>query len=794
MNNDSSAFGAPGIEPRWTSSAKDGVGTAYNTGSSLWFTLSHGIVNEIYFPHVDTPNTRDLQFLITDGVTFCHEEKRDLIHEIVYPEENALLYRLTNSDRDGRYSIIKEILVDPHSPVLLIRTRVEISDESLRGKLRVFVLLAPHLKGTGKNNSARCCNIGKRPLIHASREDISLVIGAEPGFTRRSVGYVGASDGWRDLMDNFKMDWEFSQADNGNLALTAELDLSQNMEFILGVGFGLTSQAASTQLEQSLATPFADLRQRYVAQWQRTRPTADLDAQTTDGGHLLRLSRCLLLAHEDKTFQGAFVASLSIPWGETKDDSEQGGYHLVWTRDMVQTATALLASGQTESPRRALVWLACVQGDDGALPQNSSIAGEAFWKGIQLDEVASPALLAWRLRRAGSLRLFDPWTLVSRASAFLILHGPVTQQERWEEAAGYSPSTLATIIASLVCAADFARDKYLPASAEFLLDYADWLSANLETWTVTNRGELLPEKPRHYIRITPPNYDQPGALPAPDSAQYFIANAGGLHPARNIISADFLHLVRLGIRAADDPLIVDSLAVVDHVLKRDLPQGPGWRRYNHDGYGQKADGSAYDGTGEGRCWPILTGERAHYELAAGRDPLPLITTLEKFANDGSMLPEQTWDTEDSADYGMKLGSPTGSAMPLCWAHAEYLSLARSRSDGVCFDRIEPVYQRYVRNRKTSAIEMWTTAHPIAQIVAGKTLRIITPSSTKLHWSSDGWATAHDSDTLDTGIGCWFVDVLAAKLSAGARIDFTFFWGDHWEEKNYHVQVVAPPSP
>ncbi|HEY8836738.1 MAG TPA: glycoside hydrolase family 15 protein, partial [Dehalococcoidia bacterium] len=423
MSNDSIAFGAPGIEPRWTSSAKDGIGTAYHSSSCLWFTLSHGIVNEIYFPHVDTPNTRDLQFLVTDGETFCHEEKRDLEHTIEYPEKNTLLYRLINSERTGRYRLIKEIVVDPHSPVLLIRTRLEIMDPALRGKLRLYVLLAPHLNGTGKNNSGDWCGIGERKLLHAERAGIHLVLGGTPNFTRRSVGYAGYSDGWQDLMDNFTMDWAFARADDGNIALTAEVDLSAGLEFTIGVGFGLTSQSASTQLEQALATPFVQHRERYVSQWQRIAADPTLDAQTTDGGHLVRLSQCLLLAHEDKMFQGAFVASLSIPWGETKDDSDRGGYHLVWTRDMVQTATALLAGGHAETPLRALIWLACVQGHDGSLPQNSTISGEAFWCGMQLDEVAAPILLAWRLRQANQLRLFDPWSLVSRAAAYLILHG-----------------------------------------------------------------------------------------------------------------------------------------------------------------------------------------------------------------------------------------------------------------------------------------------------------------------------------------------------------------------------------
>ncbi len=788
MNTNAIAFGAPGIEPRWTSSAKDGIGTAYNSSSCVWFTLSHGIVNEIYFPHVDSPNTRDLQFLITDGASFCHEERRDLLHAIEYPERNALLYRLTNSDRDGRYRLIKEIVVDPHSSVLLMRTRVEIMDAALRGKLRVFALLAPHLKGTGNNNSVQWCGLNGRKLFDAQREDIDLSLGCEPDFTRRSVGYVGFSDGWQDLMDNFKMDWEFEEAVDGNIALTGEIDLARGSEFTIGVGFGHTPHSASAHLLQAFAMPFEQQRAKYVSQWQRSRPETDLSAHTKDGGRLMWLSHSLLLAHEDKTFQGAFVASLSIPWGETKDDTDRGGYHLVWTRDMVQTATALLACGETESPLRALIWLACVQAADGSLPQNSLITGVAFWKGLQLDEVAAPILLAWRVQQANALRLFDPWPLTSRAARYLILKGPVTSQERWEECSGYSPSTLATIIAAIVCAAEFARGKDNNAAAEFLLDYADWLASHVEDWTVTNRGELLQGKPRHYIRITPADPLQPIAAPNPDEAEVAIANSGGKYPARNIVGGDFLHLVRLGIRDAKDPLITDSIAVIDKVTKRDLPQGPCWRRYNHDGYGDKPDGSAFDGTGEGRSWPILTGERGHYELAAGRDPLPYVEAMEKFANEGGMLPEQVWDAEDLPGEKFKRGGPAGSAMPLCWAHAEYVSLVRSCKDGVSFDRIKPAYQRYVKAKTGSNIEMWTTAHRLQRILEGKTLRIITEKPATIHWSFDDWMTTNDMQPRDAGLRCWFADLPSHQLQAGAHITFTLARENGGAGENFEIAV------
>src|SRR5436190_14437007 len=655
LSENGSAFGAPGNEPRWTRSTKEGIGTAYHTSCRVWFTLSHGIVNEIYYPNVDCPNTRDLQFLITDGETFCHEERRDLEYKIEYPEKNTLFYRLTTTAPGNRYVIVKDIITDPHLSVFLMSVKFEIKDESLRDKLRAYALLAPHVKGLGQHNNAQFSNVDGRRFFHVQREDIHMTFGAVPDFKRRSVGYVGYSDGWQDLMDDFQMSWEFEKATDGNLALVGEVDLSKGGEVLFGVGFGHSRQSSSTKLLQSLASPFGAHRDQYIRQWKRTMPSAELDLSqhTGDSGSMYRLSRLILLAHEDKIYPGALVASMSIPWGETRGDADLGGYHLVWTRDMVKSASALLATGQTNTPLRSLIWLASMQGRDGSMPQNSWINGEAYWHGKQLDEVAAPVLLAWRLQQANALGLFDPWTLVWRAASYLILNGPITGQERWEENSGYSPSTLASIIAALVCAAEFANRRLDRTAGDFILDYADWLSNHLEEWLVTNCGELVPGKPRHYIRITPADPERPLAKADPNSAMIQIANGGGVHPARNIVSTDFLELVRLGIRDANDPLIRASIEVIDHILKYDLPQGPCWRRYNYDGYGQKGDGSAFDGTGVGRCWPLLTGERGHYELAAGRDPLPYLRCLENFANEGGLLPEQVWDAEDLEEAHMK---------------------------------------------------------------------------------------------------------------------------------------------
>ena len=803
-SENSVAFGAPGIEPRWTSSAKEGVGTAYHTSCRLWFTLSHGIVNEIYYPHVDQPNTRDFQFLISDGETFCHEEKRDLTHAIEYPERDCLFYRLTNVEPRRRYRLVKYVFADPHRSVLLVHTKLEVLDESLRDRLSVYALLAPHLAGCGAGNSGWCSEIGDNKLLHAQRKNTHLLMACSSGFSRRSVGYVGFSDGWQDLMHNFKMDWEFKAAENGNIALTAEVELRDDGEFTVAVALGRSYQSAATKLFQSLAEPFELKRESYIRQWQRAviDPKFDFTSDTTDDGGMYRLSRCVLLAHEDKVFQGAIVASLSIPWGETKSDQDLGGYHLVWTRDLVHSATALLATGQIGTPLRALIWLAAIQRPDGSFPQNSWIDGTAYWSGLQLDQVAFPILLAWRLHKQDALDLFSPRAMILRAAARLIAQGPVTAQDRWEENAGYSPSTLAVVIAALVCTAEWAKEFGKTEVADFILAYADWLAAHVEEWTVTTEGELIEGLPRHYIRINPADPVAPDPHADPNKTIIQLANGGGIHPARNVVGGDFLHLVRFGIRKPDDAIVRDSIEVIDGVLKHELPQGPGWRRYNHDGYGQKDDGSAFDGTGVGRCWPILTGERGHYELAAGRDSKPFIRSMEDFANEGGMLTEQLWDGPDLSHKGrthsgesgthMKPGCPTGAAMPLCWSHAEYVALVRSRHDGVCFDRVDPAFERYVLNPAQSRYEIWTVRHPLRLAPPGKILRIIVAAEATIVWSTDNWIRRDESQTsYQPELNLWFADFPTAEWPQGSAFAFTIFWkrDQRREGRNWQVNIL-----
>jgi glucoamylase len=786
------AFGAPGMEPRWTSAAKDTVGTAYAASSRAWYTISHGILNEIYYPTIDRPQIRDMGFLITDGETFFHEDKRDLKHEFSYIDSDALGARIISRDCDGRYTLTKEIINDPHYPVVLIRARLE-GDKDFLSRLQVYALLSPHVEGGGMGNSARTLTVAGKLSVVAWKNRTALCLATSTGFLRASCGYVGRSDGWQDLKHNLKMDWEFGSALDGNIAVMGQIDPLSTREFTVAIGFGEGIHAALATTAGALATPFERHLKRFIEQWHRAESPREWAVNAKDGGRLLQVSHNVVLAHEDKTYAGAFIASASIPWGYAKGDDDLGGYHLVWTRDMVQSATALLACGRVDTARRALTYLACTQRPDGGFAQNFWIDGTPYWGGIQLDEVAFPIILAWRLWKLGGLGDWDVFPFVERAAGFLVRYAPVTQQERWEECAGYSPSTLAAVISGLICAAELADAHGSPELAKFLREQADWIEGNLENWTVTNDGVLHPEVKRHYMRIRPPECGEPYAREGCGSEMIHVANRGPGErtefEAREIVDAGFLELVRYGIRRADDPLIVDSLKVIDHVLKIDTPVGPCWRRYNHDGYGQRHDGGPFQGFGQGRAWPLLTGERAHYELAARRDISSLIETYEKFASGGGMMPEQIWDEPDKN--GLVFGGPAGSAMPLVWAHAEYLKLLRSVYDGRVFDKIDAVEKRYANGRECIKLEVFKLRRPVKSVRAGYTLRIIAQQHFRVLWTADDWHTVTAAESTTLGHAGSFADVPTTPEQTG-KVSFTLFWPmeNRWEGKNFDVAIES----
>jgi glucoamylase len=594
------------------------------------------------------------------------------------------------------------------------------------------------------------------------------------------------------------MDWEFDCAPDGNIALTGELDIRQSREFVLALAFGDSLHQALVTMTQALGTPFPAQRTRFVEQWRRagSHLLPLKEGTAGDDGCLYRVSHSMLLAHEDKTYDGAVIASLSIPWGESASDDDLGGYHLVWPRDMCHSGTALLATGSKEVPLRALIYLASAQNEDGGFYQNFWINGEPYWRGTQLDETAFPILFAWRLHEAKALQDFDPYPVVLKAAGYLIHHGPVTPQERWEENSGYSPSTLAAQIAALICAAAFARERGHQATARYLEEYADFLDAHLEPWTVTTDGSLVRDIRRHFIRIHPADAGDPQPDEDANHGVVELRNqppgAPTAFPGKDIVDAGFLELVRYGIRKPGDPLIEDSLRVVDAVLRVDTPVGPCWRRYNHDGYGQREDGGPYQGWGYGHAWPLLTGERGHYELAAGRDVRPFIRAMEGFATQTRLLPEQVWALPDRPRAHMRFGRPTGGSMPLAWAHAEYIQLVRSAADGQIVSLISAVTDRYRTRRTAPPLEIWKFNRQVRSIPAGGTLRIQAASSFRLHWTDDEWQHAHDTNSTSIQTGHHHVDIQVPSAQR-APVRFTFFWTvvGRWEGRDFEVGTVPP---
>ncbi len=807
MSEDSThAPGWPGIPPRWTSSAKSGVGTSLNPASHVWFTLSHGILNEVYYPRVDQACVRDMGLIVTDGQNFFSEEKRHTRHATAFLFDHIPAYQLINTCVQGRYQIEKNILADPRRDVLLQQTIFTPLTNSIEN-YHLYVLLAPHIGNQGAGNTAWVGEYKGVPMLMAERDGKALALASSAPWRKCSAGFVGVSDGWQDLNLHKQMTWSYARAENGNVALAAETDLTTAQgSFLLALGFGSNWAEAGQRARLSLLEGFEAAQKEYAREWlawQRSLvaigPQIKNEQAMPRKFDLVHTSAAVLRTHEAKHFPGGLIASLSIPWGTAKGDDDLGGYHLVWPRDLVEAAGGLLAAGARGEVRRILDYLRVTQEADGHWPQNMWLDGRPYWSGIQLDETAFPILLVDLARRKNVFRRDDVsnyWLMARRAAGFIVRNGPVTPQDRWEEDPGYSPFTLAVEIAALLAAADLADLSGEPATAAYLRETADAWNASIERWTYSTGTELAQALgvEGYYVRVAPPEVAE-ASSPAGGFVPIKNRPPGqSLAPADHIVSPDALALVRFGLRDPNDRRILNTVKVIDHLLKVNTPWGPAWRRYNDDGYGEHEDGCPFDGAGIGRAWPLLTGERAHYELAAGRseEALRLLHAMEGFANPGGLLPEQIWDAEDIPEKELFFGQPSGSAMPLVWAHAEYLKLRRSLQDGYVFDMPPQTVERYQVRRKRSPYNFWRFNHKPQIIQPGNKLRIETLASALVHWSVDGWQTVYDTATRDTGLGVHVADLPARALVPQTRLEFTLYWtvDGRWEGTNFTVHVPS----
>jgi glucoamylase len=694
------APGAPGAKHTWAPADKHGFGTAHQLGGNAYFTLRQASLTEIYYPDLSTPGFRGLQFAVTDGQGFLHRETVDDDPEhiepvapgvtaTVKPLRHALGFRQVTETAQWR--LTKTWIADPARPAVLARVRFE----SLTGeKLHLYVLADPAPGDDGNDDRAAKQS---RQLV-AFDDSAASAVAAEPALKRTSSGYKGsASDPWRDLQDDKRLT-RYQATEPGNIvqgALT-RLDGIENRRMRLAIGFGADAGAAAATADASLERRFGLVADRFRAGWDGYLSSLNEPPASVAGmKRLYEQSLMVLAGLEDKRYRGASIAAPNMPWvwgTLTLEGNETSGpYHLVWPRDFYHVATAQKAAGDDAGTRRLLNYLWNVQKEDGSFWQNTRVDGTPHWTSEQMDEIALPIVLAWWLGRNGG----GDWAHIRRAADYIVANGPDTEQERWENQGGWSPNTIATEIAGLICAADVARKNGDGARAAAYEAKADEWQQKVESWTATTNGPYSP-KP-YYVRIA--KESSPGAGPNPDDGTMY--GLGDNFPRevdeREIVDNSFLGLVLFGAKKWDDPTVLNSLAVGDEQLATDTPSGRIWHRFTFDGYGETVDGGDWNifPTAErqtlGRAWPLLTGERGEYELIAGRDARPHLATIANTANDGLMLPEQVWDGRPP---GAEPGKGTRSATPLAWTHAQFIRLAWSIDAGEPIERPSIVACRY----------------------------------------------------------------------------------------------------
>lgn len=771
------AFGAPGIAPTWSSSDKDYVTTALGA-SRVWTTIGHGIINEVYWPSTGQPQIRDLGFYLVSEHRWL-DLKRIRRYRLSTP--GPCLPALTIVHYGDDYQLTLEVLPDPMRDVLLVRF-------NLIGPYRLVVILAPHLGSTGGHNTAWVHN----GVGYARGGNHCLCLAANTALQKLSCGYVGASDGWQDLDRHGTLTYRFDSAIDGSVAITAE---TAEHSGVLALGFAGSVHGAFTRARTALATAFDTLRADFLEEWRDWSARLQLPRPDDALGDAGLLSAAVLKIHEDRAYPGALVASLSIPWGNTTDSL--GGYHLVWPRDATLTAFALLAANQLRDARHMLAHLIATQRHDGHWPQNYFPSGEPFWSGVQLDGVALPVLLAAKLHEMGERELAGTRQMVRSAVGFIAHNGPSSPQDRWEENPGVSPFTLAIVIAALV-----AAQYWLPeAERQYALDLADDWNERLESWCYVRNGTLARDAGvgGHYVRIG-------NAADGTDSASEWVQlrnRAGEWIPASALVSLDFSYLVRLGLRSARDPRIQDTVKIVDQLLMVNTPSGPLYRRYNGDGYGEHPDGRAFNGNGVGRAWPLLVGERGHLALLSGEDPLPYLHTMWRCSSVGGLLPEQVWDSAPIPELGLEPGRPSGSAMPLVWAHAEFLKLLVARERQHPVERLQTVAQRYDPGRHNGQAQLedlgeradapagtwhWRNEVPVLQLEAGRSLVIEDRQCFTLQIGFDGWRRVEARVAVEQPFGLWGVRLPAAELAGLKEVNFTRRFGERWEGADHRVTL------
>src|SRR5271165_3913403 len=701
----------PGGNADWLPANKTGFGTSYTTASNVWFTLQGGRLSEVYYPRIDTPSVRNLDFVVTDGQSFAiRAQDASTSTRLVNPE--SLTYQIVSTDTANRWRLTTTYVTDPSRATLLI----DVEFTSLNGRpYQLYAVYQPQLNNPHVeahiNESGVTDTQGKALLASDAQGQVASALVASPAFTETSNGYLGTSDGGTDLSQHFHLTTHYSSSPQGTVVQTGRLPLTglaDSRHVTLALGFAAAESTALDTANASLEVGFDRVSDQYADGWdQYLRSLRDppVSLETKDQRKLYAVSAMVLAASEDKTYRGAFVASPTMPWAfGTGLINPSCIYHAVWCRDMYEIVTALIVEGDVAGGERALDFLFNVQQrPDGSFPQNTKVDGTPVFDSLQLDEVADPIILAYQLGRKDA----TTWTRHVKPAADFLVHfvssdgyrAPYTPQERWEEQSGYSPSTIASEIAGLVCAADIAQANGDAASARLYLATADSWRSQLGKWTVTQNG---PYRPLPYcVRLTKDGNPNAGTT-------YSLYNGGPSSiDQRAVADAGFLELVRLGIKPASDKVIINSLRVVDAQVGVATPSGMFWHRYTNDGYGETSTGAPWSLTApdtlttHGRLWPIFAGERGEYDLVAHHvfEAKTHLLAIWRTANEGYLLSEQVWDNQPpSGQPGFAAGTGTTSATPLAWEHAQFIRLAFDIAAGRLLEQPAIVARRYLQHR------------------------------------------------------------------------------------------------
>jgi glucoamylase len=693
----------PGISSVWTPGSKDLIGTAASRLSKVYFTAANGMLTEVFYPSPDTVQNIDMEFLVEDAARTLGpadgEEKLQRHQSVRLVDKRAMLWETTIMANNGNWRITKRIFTDPGHSTLVERVRFQVLQ---RGKsvrdFNLFVLNHPGIENAGGDDNSRTVEEGNRIMLAAWKPNAAAsALGVSAPWKRKgaramvSNGFVGENDGWTDLFggaDDRTMDWQYAAARRGNVAQMGCLDFGTNdgssVSFDLVLGFGGNVEEAMANANATLSSDMNQLEKTYTTQWNTYCASLNDQGGTADDQYYLA---CMTLKSVQDKKNGAMVAGLGIPWGTSSGDENNGGYHLVWARDLFKFASALITAGDRASANQALDFLFNVQMQTndsenpysrrGRFPQNTFDNGKPYWPGTQMDEASMPIILAWKLHR------IDLWPKIKTAADFVASNGPATGEERWEEMGGYSPSTIAAEIAGLVCAADMASQTGYTNDAERYLHTADAWRNNVVNWTFTTNGFYGDKK--YYIRIDQ-NRDPN------DDAGLFFGNGAEEHDARSVVDGGFLELARLGVLSPNDWTIRETLPKYDSLLMQGIPgKGTAWFRYNCDGYGEYNDGSPYKNGGRGRLWPIFTAERGIYEISStgnGAAGQPYLAALKHFSSPAGFIPEQVWNVsvnvagwETDTPSNDTPGTATGSMRPLSWAMGEYVNLLAAIKNG-----------------------------------------------------------------------------------------------------------------